>query len=282
MAALQGIKRRIRSVTNTGQITRAQQLVAASKLRHAQEAATGPQLYNAAARQLLAHLGASPDVARHPFYAQRSRSRGLVIVVAADRGMAGAYNANIMKALVAHVSQEKVPQRAICIGRYAASHVAKASDVDELAAYLMDTKEAGMGLAKPVLTEALEQFLSHEVDAVHLISTQFRSTVKQEVATVQLLPLVATEGETLVSELDPNADEILDVAVRKLLEVQITQAILDARASEQAARMLAMMNATDNAKDLVEDLTLAYNNARQAAITQELADISAGTEAAID
>ncbi len=280
MAALQGIKRRIRSVTSTRQITKAMQLVAASKLRRAQEAATGPQEYIAAARELLASLSGQAEAQRHPLYQQRAVKRALAIVVAGDRGMAGAYNANIFKALGRHLSELDVPMTAICIGRHATLQVARASDVDEIAAYDIDEGDADVALAQPVLREAIELFSAGEVDVVHMVHTRFHSTIKQEAVIRQLLPVVGepASGPT-ERELEPNPAALLDFATNRLLEAEVLQAILEARASEQAARMMAMMNATDNAGDLIEDLTLTYNDARQAAITQELAEISGGAEA---
>jgi F-type H+-transporting ATPase subunit gamma len=279
MAALQGIKRRIRSVTSTRQITKAMQLVAASKLRRAQEAASGPQDYIAAARELLAGLSGSSEANRHPLYQVRPVKRALTVVIAGDRGMAGAYNSNIFKALGRHIRELDVPQQAICIGRHAMLQVARASDVDELAAYLIDSGDADIAIAQPVLQEAIELYESGEVDVVHLIYTHFVSTIKQEATVRQLLPVTSGEVATTERELEPNTEELLDHATRRVLEAEVLQAILEARASEQAARMMAMMNATDNAKELIEDLTLTYNDARQAAITQELAEISGGAEA---
>ena len=281
MAALQGIKRRIRSVSSTRQITKAMQMVAASKLRRAQDAAMGPQAYVAAARELLGRLGTSSATAGHPFFEVRPVKRALTVVVAGDRGMAGAYNSNILRSLMKHERAIKAPLDAICIGRYAGLHVARLKDVTELAAYQIEGGDPVADLAEPVLRQATELYLEGKIDRVDLIFTRFVSTVKQEVQLVQLLPVVANPEAAPAgdSEFEPDAETLVDYAVTRLLEAQVLQAVLEARASEQAARMLAMMNATDNAKDLISDLTLEFNNARQAAITQEIAEISAGAEA---
>jgi F-type H+-transporting ATPase subunit gamma len=173
-----------------------------------------------------------------------------------------------------------VPHSAICIGKRAAAHVASASDIDEIAAYNADMAEPELTIARPVLREAAELFRNGEVDVVHIIYTKFHSTMRQEAVTEQLLPVIpAADEHHLEAELEPDLDALLDYATERLLQAQILQAVLEARASEEAARMLAMMNATDNAKDLIDDLTLAFNNARQAAITGELAEITAGAEA---
>ncbi len=279
MAALNGIKRRIRSVGNIRQITKAMQLVAASELRRAQAAAVAPQAYTTAALELLSRLGSHVEALRHPLYQVRPINRALTIVIAGERGMAGAYNGNILKSLIRHTAELGVPHSAICVGRYAASHVAKFSDMDELAAYDIEAKNPDVEIAQPILTEASALYTAGEVDSVHIIYTHFVSTMKQVTVTEQLLPVHPVASDYVDNTLEPNAEALLDFATKRLLEAQILQAVLESRASEQAARMMAMMSASDNAGELIEDLTLAYNNERQAVITQELAEISAGAEA---
>lgn len=279
MAALQDIKRRIRSVGSTRQITKAMQLVAASKLRRYQDAAAAPQAYAAAAQELLARLGGSPEVLQHPLYQRRPIKRALTILVAGDRTLAGPYNSNVFRAFNRQIKELGVPQQVIGIGRQSAHQIAKTSGANEIAAYTIDSGGGDLELAQPVLRQITDLFEDQQIDAVHLVYTRFHSTISQEVTISQLLPVVPSTGEGAQSELEPSPEVLLDIATRRLLEAQLLQAILEARASEQAARMLAMMNATDNADDLIKDYTLAYNNARQAAITQELAEITAGTEA---
>jgi F-type H+-transporting ATPase subunit gamma len=279
MPSLQNIKRRIRSVRGIHQITKAQQLVAASKLRRVQQAAVAPQAYTAAARELLARLSSDPVARRNPFFIKRPANNALVIVVAGDRGMAGAYNSNVIRALGRHLGEVQAPMRAICVGKRASMFVAHAKNVDELASYDISGKGLDIMVAQPALQEALDLYLTGEVDVVHMIYTEFVSTVKQQVQVRQLLPVEAPEEASQVSETEPEAEELVDFATRRVLEADLLQAILEARASEEAARMVAMMNATDNAGELMEDLTLAFNNARQANITQELAEISGGAEA---
>lgn len=279
MASQQGIKQRIKSVKNTRQITKAMQLVAASKLRRAQEAATGPRAYITAARALLSSLAGTPEAHYHPLFESRPINNGLTVVITSDRGLAGAYNSNVNRLLNAHTQNLAVPQQIICIGRYAAMHVARMSNLTEIAAFDIDNDDADITIAQPALKESIDLFLSGKVDAVHLVYTKFISTVKQETVVEQLLP-VSAEGSVQMSRTyEPEPEVLLDYAIKRLLEAQVLQAILEARASEHAARMLAMKNATDNAEELIDDLTLAFNNVRQAAITQELAEITAGAEA---
>lgn len=280
MAALQGIKQRIRSVTSTKQITKAMQLVAASKLRRAQESAVAPQAYTEGAKAVLGQLSGGVEAQRNPLFQVRKVNRALTIIIAGDRGMAGAYNANVIKAFGRHVADLGVPHDVIAVGRRAASFGVHLIDVTEISAFEMDANEADVGLAKPILDEVVELFRSGAIDTAHIAYTHFVSTIKQDAVVDQLLPVQPSEDAiSTVGELEPSSEELLDYAVMRVLEAQLLQAILESRASEQAARMVAMLNATDNATEIIEDLTLEFNNARQAAITQELAEISGGAEA---
>jgi F-type H+-transporting ATPase subunit gamma len=281
VASRQIITRRIKSVRSTRQITKAMQMVAASKLRRAQLAATGPQAYSVAAKELLVNLSAQPVVKRHPLMVRRPVRSALTIVIAGDRGMAGGYNANIIRALGRHIKELKAEHYVIGIGRRAAGAVARANDIREVASFDVEVGDPLAGIALPTLSQVIAMFEAGEIDVVHLITTQFVSTVTQKVQTSQLLPVVLPpdtkpRGD---SSMEPDPEELVDFAIRRVLEVQLVQAILEARAAEQAARMLAMMNATDNADDIIEDLTLAFNNARQSSITQEISEITAGAEA---
>lgn len=279
MAALSNIKRRIRSVGSTRQITKAMQLVAASKLRRAADTALGPQAYTAALREVLAGVATAANVGAHPLYRRSQGGSRLAIVIAGDRGLAGAYNSNVLRLLAGYVKRPGGPVQAIAIGRYAGRHLARLSRVAEIAAYPLDNGEAAASLVKPVLAEATRLFESGQVDQVDVLYTKFVSTVRQEPAMLQLLPVAAPEAGRPAGELEPDSDALLEYATRRLLEANLMQTILEARAAEQAARMLAMLNASDNAQSLIDDLTLSYNNARQAGITQEIAEISGGSEA---
>lgn len=280
MAAQQGIKRRIRSVSNTRQITKAMQLVAASKLRRAQETSLNARAYADAAANLLAVLSSVPETGYSPLFEQRPVHNALTILVTSDRGLAGGYNSNVIRAFASLVASQNATHSVACVGKYAGRYVARVSDVNELSAYPMDVKDISLELAQPLLKESIELFLAGKVDVVNVVFTKFISTVRQEVQTVQLLPIAFVPNTSgVVRTLEPSPEELLDFAAKRLLEARVSQALLDARASEQASRMLAMKNATDNAGELIDDLTLAFNNARQAAITQELAEISAGAEA---
>jgi F-type H+-transporting ATPase subunit gamma len=282
MATLQAVRGRIRSVAGTRQITKAMQLVAASKLRKYQLSAMGPGLYTEAARELLEHLGGSMVLSLHPLYQVRKVRNVLTIIIAGDHGMAGAYNANVLRQLDENIKKYGVPQLALCVGKHAALHVARTPGVDELAAFELEQDDSDLGLARPLLREAIDLFVAEKVDVVDIVYTRFVSTVRQEVVSERLLPVAPPTGGALETKLEPDPERLIDYATRHILEALLLQAILDAQAGEQASRMLAMMNASDNAKELIGDLTLAYNNARQAAITQQISEISAGAEAMKD
>lgn len=279
MASQQAVKHRIKSVTNTMQITKAMQLVAASKLRKAQEAAIGPKEYIGTAKQLLATLAWHPDAQNNPLFKEHASNNVLTVIISSDRGLAGAYNANILKASANHLKETKGENSVIAIGKYASRFVARVKGIKSLGAYELDTADMDSTIVQPVLSAIKSEFNSGNYNAVYVIYTDYISTVKQEVKLDKMFPI--EKSETAISDraFEPSAEVVFDIALSRLLEAELLQFLLESRASEQASRMLAMKNATDNANELIEDLTLEYNNARQAKITQELAEISAGAEA---
>lgn len=279
MASHQAVKQRINSVTNTKQITKAMQLVAASKLRKTQEAAMGPKAYIEQARAILSTLAGHPGALENPLFRIPESKGALTIIVSSDRGLAGAYNTNILKAAAKSLNEHPGQDNVIAIGKYAARFASKLKDVRLLAAYELDTPDLASQVVTPVLTEAIDEFVAGNVAYVQVVYTKFISTVKQEVVVEQVLPIKSIDEPMSDRIFEPNAEVVFEVAASRALEAQMLQYVLESRASEHAARMLAMKNATDNANDLIDDLTLIYNNARQAKITQELAEISAGTEA---
>ena len=287
MASRQQIKRRIKSVTSTRQITKAMQLVAASKLRKAQEAALGPQEYSRVAREMLTSLRqlakSEPSVA---LFAQRPVKRRLLIAVTSDRTLAGAYNVNVIRQMIhelKHDQENGIATEVVTVGRQAANAAARIQGLRVVGSYTEFPERPTANDIRPILNTAVERYSDNETDQVTLIYTHFASTIKQEVQVRQLLPAgfeeVEASEDIMHATVEPSVEELLLSTTVRLLEVQIYQAILEANASEQSMRMIAMKNATDNANDLIDDYTLEYNNARQAAITQELAEITGGAEA---
>ncbi len=286
MASTQVLKSRIRSVKNTKQITKAMQLVAASKMRRAQEATKASAPYTLAARELLTALASHTSVSNHPLFSKREVKTRLLIVIASDKGLAGAYNSNIVKTYAEQLQLDDkagVKNTTIAVGRKASQFVARIKDTQVLGVYEdLPDRPDGSEL-RAILDSARAKFTSGEVDAVDVIYTDFISSIQQIPKVQRVLPAgfdsAIEPGAAKDATYEPSTEEVLDGVAYRLVGAQIFQALLDARASEHSMRMIAMKNATDNASDLVDDLTLEMNKARQGAITQELAEISGGVEA---
>ena len=286
MASTQQLKSRIRSVKSTKQITKAMQMVAASKMRRAQDATKGSAPYARAANELLSYLASQGATDGHKWFDVRPIKSRLIIVIASDKGLAGAYNANVLKeyeGLLREDDKQGVSNKTIAVGRKASAFVSRSKDTQVMGVYedLSDYPEGSEFHA--ILNSAKDAFESREVDAVDVVHTRFVTSITQVSAVTRLFPAgyEAVEASEFVKDslFEPNVQRVLDDAAYRLVGAQLFQALLDARASEHSMRMLAMKNATDNATDLVEDLTLVMNKARQGAITQELSEISAGVEA---
>lgn len=287
MPSTRALKTRIRSVKSTKQITKAMQLVAASKMRRAQEAEKASEPYTQLAREILTHLANQGETVRHPLFAEREKIKSrLLIVVATDKGLAGAYDANILKLYAKQLTENRengVDTHTIAIGRRANRFVARIKDVKVIGAYQDLPDDPADSHLHSIIDTAVRQYENGDVDAVDIVFTEFISSVKQEAVVQRILPAGFEETEVSeairTSEFEPSAEEVLEAATIRLIEAQVYHALLTARASEYIMRMLAMKNATDNANDLIDDLTLEMNKARQGAITQELAEISGGAEA---
>ncbi len=284
--SIRSLRSRIRSVSSTKQITRAMQMVAASKMRRAEEADTASAPYVESASEILTYLASQGATEGHPLFAKRPVKSRLIILVASDKGLAGAYNNNLMKRYLEELKKDdtnKIKNSTITIGRRAAQFATRLKDTAVIAVYQdLPDRPAGNEL-RAILDTAVAKFNSGEVDDVDVIYTAFNSTISQEVRLIHLLPAGFTETpvseEVREAEYEPNIQDVLNSVVYRIVGAQLFQALLDARASEYAMRMMAMKNATDNADGLVDDLTLEMNKARQGAITQELAEISGGVEA---
>ncbi|MEO5950324.1 MAG: ATP synthase F1 subunit gamma [Candidatus Saccharimonadales bacterium] len=286
MASTQGLKLRIRSVKSTKQITKAMQLVAASKMRRAQEATKASAPYTQAASEILSSLSSHTASDNHPLYVSRPVKTRLMIVIASDKGLAGAYNSNVLKMYTTELKDDvknSIKSETITVGRKASQFATRIKGAEIIGVYegLPDHPDGSSLL--PMFAMVQDRFVSGEVDAVDLIFTEFVTSLNQKTKMVRILPAGFTSEPSVGAARDvtyePSASRVLDEVTSRLVNAQIFQAILDARASEHSMRMLAMKNATDNASDLADDLTLAMNKARQGAITQELAEISGGAEA---
>lgn len=286
MATKSALKGRIRSVTSTRQITKAMELVSASKMRRAQESALRSRAYRKTAREILTRLRELTDVSKHPFFVVRPLTTRLVIVVSSDRGLAGAYNSNVLRRLTQELQADRdsgVHTKMIVIGKRAANVIGRIEGTDVIGLYEHFPEAPTVDDIRPILNTALHAFTDKTVDAVDVLYTDYRSSIRQEVTLDRLLPAayenvhVSADIEAAVFEPSPQA--VLNTITERLIEADLSQAIYESHASEQSARMMAMKSATDNATDLIDDLTLAFNTARQAGITQELAEITGGAEA---
>ena len=288
MASTIVLRRKITSIKNTRQITQAQQLVAASKLRRAQEYAMLSRPYADLANKLLAKLSKLTEVERQPLFEKRAVKNRLYVLITSNSGLAGAYNANAIKQLTLGVKQDqsdKVSSHVLAIGNKGAQFVRRISGVSLQAAYPGFGDHPTANDLRPVLNTIVDHYKTGEVDEVRLIYTEFKTTVTQVAQNDPLLPAQITKEQpgdehvVTVSTFEPDVETVIDQVATRLIEAQIWQALLESLASEHAMRMVAMKSATDNAKDLIDDYTLELNTARQAAITQELAEITGGAEA---
>ena len=290
MPSTRALKTRIRSVKSTKQITKAMQVVAASKMRKAQEAEAASAPYTRAANEILSHLASQGVTDQHPLYQTRDlvRSR-LLIVIATDKGLAGAYDANVLKLYAKQLiadDAEGVKNESITIGRRANRFASKLKDTTITAAYQDLPDDPAGSQLRAIVDMAIAKFEAGEVDAVDVIFTEYVSSVNQQARMQRVLPAgyeqVEVSDAVREAKFEPSEEEVLEAVTYRLIEAQVYHALLTSRASEYIMRMMAMKNATDNATDLIDDLTLAMNKARQAAITQELAEISGGVEALND
>ncbi len=284
MASVRQLRRRIRSVENTAKITKAMSMIAASKMRRAQESALNGRPYSDSLNSLLAHLAAQPiedEDNVHPLLRTRKVNRVEVIVITPDRGLTGGLNSNINRAAGQFVSDYGENARVIAVGkkgrdfmvRYGVNVRAVFTDINDRPSILD---------ISPIAHLAVESYESEEVDAVYVAYARFVNTTVQNAVVEQLLPVTPSDlrpQEQVGYIYEPNPVEALQALLPRYMEMQIFHALLEGIASEQSARMVAMRNATDNANAMIEDLTLVMNKARQESITTELLDIVGGAAA---
>jgi F-type H+-transporting ATPase subunit gamma len=286
VASTRDIRRRIKSVKNTRQITKAMELVAASKMKKAQQAALAGRGYAALMAEMLAALADRVEEATHPFLTRREVKIRGIILVTSDKGLCGPLNANLFKL----VTDIKTPAKYAVIGRKGSQFIARTRR-DLLAEFTVSDRVA-FSEVKVVAEFMVQQFLDGHVDTVELIYPHFKNTLVQAPTQLPLLPLQSLRdviadlrsdaGGTAKTDtreilFEPDAESVLSALLPLYLNREVYQHILDAKASEHSARMVAMKTAKDNATKLIGDLTLEYNKARQAAITQEILEIAAAS-----
>jgi F-type H+-transporting ATPase subunit gamma len=282
------MRRRIRAVKSTQQITTAMKMVAASKLRRAQERVMATRPFAIQARRVLASIASRVDQTQHPLLTRRSGAETaptLLIVVSADRGLCGSFNTNIVKAVGVFLRSN--PGREISLGlvgrRGRDFFVRRGLPVRFQHVNL--PKVINLAEAEAITAPAIEDFVAGRVDSVHIVYNEFKSVIQQRVVVEQLLPLapVTADEEAGAPTTDylyePSPQRIFDALIQRLVEARVLRALLESAAAEQAARMTAMDAATRNSAEMLEGLTLTMNKVRQAAITREIIEVVSGAQA---
>ena len=293
MPSLLDIRRRIRAVKSTQQITKAMKMVAASKLRRAQDRIQHGRPFAMQMRRVLSGLATRVDAAAHPLLderqAPRAHGRVLLLVITADRGLCGSFNANVIKAAANFITER--PDRPVAlglIGRRGRDYYAKRG-FEVLLERINLFAKLFFGDAQEIAKTAMDAFTSGQVDAVHMVYNEFKSVLQQRVAVEQLLPIPRAEieageapapGTPPVDYLyEPTAEELFKTLLPRHVEVQVYRALLESNAAFYAAQMTAMDAATRNSGEMIESLTLYMNKVRQAAITREIIEVVSGAEA---
>ncbi|KTD52006.1 H+-transporting ATP synthase chain gamma [Legionella quinlivanii] len=287
MAGAKEIRTKIASVKNTQKITRAMEMVAASKMRKTQDAMRASKPYASKIYNVVKHIARANSEYRHPFMTVRDIKRIGLIVITSDRGLCGGLNANLLRETIKNMRQwqQEGKEISLCVigrkgqafFRRVGGHVIASAD------HLGD--KPGVRDIIGVVKIMLDAFYQGEIDALHVVYNEFVNTMTQKPVIRQMLPLPTDEKDS--SQLahhwdyiyEPDSKELLDALLERYSELQVYQAVVENIACEQAAKMIAMKSATDNAGALIKEFQLAYNKARQAAITQELAEIVGGASA---
>lgn len=287
MAGAKEIRSKIKSVQNTRKITRAMEMVAASKMRKTQETMRASKPYASKIYNVVKHIARANSEYRHPFMNEREIKRVGTIVVTSDRGLCGGLNANLLRESlrVMREGHQKGNENALCIfGRKGQAFFKRVGGHVLAAADHLGDKPSVKDVIGPVKV-MLDSFYNGEIDALYVVYNEFVNTMTQKPVIKQLLPLPKAEedsknmGHYWDYIYEPDAKELLDELLERYIEQQVYQAVVENIACEQAAKMIAMKSATDNAGELIKEFQLAYNKARQAAITQELAEIVGGADA---
>lgn len=289
MASAREMRLRIKSVKNISQVTKALETVSASKVRRAMAAYTATRPYAEKAWKVLVHLARQPSRdSLHPLLTERAEiRRALVVMISGDRGLAGAYNTNILRFTLENFDQLPYPARYITIGRRGRDMLIRRRK-DVIAEFSNLPANPSFMDISPIGKLVMDEFLSGDVDQVHLVYTRFTNMVVQTPTQLKLLPYDVPKQTAQTGQHDPShsvftyepdSEEILDFILRRFTAIQVYQAVLSSLASEHAARMVAMRNATENARELITMLQLEYNKSRQQSITNDILDIVGGVEA---
>ncbi|HYP04914.1 MAG TPA: ATP synthase F1 subunit gamma [Bryobacteraceae bacterium] len=283
MPSLIDIRRRIRSVKNTQQITKAMKMVSAAKLRRAQERVVAARPYGAMLHRVLSNVAAAAagneEIANSPLLKERPERRIQLILFTSDRGLAGAFNGNLLKATQRFIEERREATIELeLVGR-------KGRDFYRRRSYAISGDHIGI-LNKPAYSDAsgiarriIERFENDEIDSVYVIYNAFKSVMSQELTVRKILPVTAPQGEPVDYIFEQPVEQMMTSLLPKYVDVQVYTAMLETAAAEHAARMTAMDSATSNAADVIENLTLYMNRVRQASITREIIEVVSGASA---
>ena len=286
MPSTKDIRRRIRTVKNIEKITSAMKMVAAARLRKAQDRAVSARPYAEKMREVMANLAANVGEIEHPLLEVREENNAAFVIIGADRGLAGSYNNNVMHKAIKEIG-DRDPEsvKLVLIGKKAAGFF-KRKPYQTIAEPAVSIADVQFAEIRAVTARVRSMFESGEVDAVYLVYARFMSAMRQDPTCVKLLPMSTPSGSHVGAAqqgvdyiFEPPAEELLGKLLPRYVDTQVYQALVESNASEQGARMTAMSAATKNAGEMIDNLTLQYNKARQAAITTEIMEIVSGAEA---
>lgn len=283
MASAKEIRGQIKAIQNTSKITKAMEMVAASKMRKAQDRVVAARAYAEGVSHVVSNLMQAHPEYQHPFVTEREEIKKVgIVVVSTDKGLCGGLNTNTFKKAIGVLKEQTVDTEVYTIGRRAGTFLKRFTDIAGSVENVPDSPEIADILG--LVGVAMEHYLSGRVDEVYLVYSEFENTMTQTPVSMRLLPCPIPEDVTHTGYWDylyePDSKEVMDGLLRRYVESLVFHSVLENKACEQSARMVAMKAATDNAGDIVKELSITYNKARQAAITQELAEICAGAAAA--
>ena len=283
MASVRQIARRIRSVENTAKITKAMSMIAASKLRRTQDAATQGRSYADSMSEMVSNVmsQAQDDELSQPLAEPREVTNVGLVLITPDRGLTGGLNSNVLRAVGDFIGLQSVPVKVVAMGKKGIDF-ARRSGLELIGELSGISDRPTSSDTSPISKAIIDGFINGQVDSIHVAYAQFVNTTMQRPTVIQLAPVVTPEISNVDNQgyiFEPNANEVLTELLPRYIETLIHHAVLEASASEQSARMVAMNQATDNANEMVDDLTLLMNKLRQETITKELLDIVGGVAA---
>lgn len=284
MATLRAIKRRINSVKGTQKITKAMNMVAAAKLRRAQDNIINARPYAYKMKSVLNDIAALTDPNIHPLLEQREIKKICFVVVAGDRGLCGGFNSNVLrKAESVYNEYNEFERSVLAVGKKSRDFL-KSRKYPVICEYVNFFRALKFSDAQHIINWIIKLYLERNLDKVDVIYNEFKSALRQEIVVEHLLPFIPEDNKEIKRQdidyiYEPSADKIMDSLIPLHLNVQMWRILLESNAAEHAARMTAMESATDNAQEMIENLTLLFNRTRQQAITKELTEIVGGAEA---